>query len=413
MTKRALVALVASTAILGVAYFAYDLWKRRDNPCETIFQQTRVTLGSSLDVIRAKGALVLGEEKLQDLTERSQIVAINLKTCCIVLQAGKLSADEFLRCKASVEDYERRIARVATAVGEAHAVGEPTALPAAARQEVEATLRSAEATSQSLAQQVQALVPDGGSKAGPSSTLAPAPTAADETEPNDGFAAATTLALGATARGALGGGNDRDFWRLRSEPGRRDRFRVALVNGSMGFSPKVRAYNGRKSEVGDAYDATLGANLDLVFVASPDEDQYVEVTSWGGTGGPYELRVVAERAFDAYEPNDDALAPSTIALGETIAANLLDGHDVDWYRVTGITAARIAVRLDNRSTTLAPDVHVYDRNRAEVARAYNATNGASLDLVAPAAAGADAYVRVTRWSGSGGAYHLAVRAAPE
>ena len=45
------------------------------------------------------GRLQIGREQLTDLDERAQMAALNLKTCCTVLDAGRLDPEQFLQCK--------------------------------------------------------------------------------------------------------------------------------------------------------------------------------------------------------------------------------------------------------------------------------------------------------------------------
>lgn len=106
---------------LVVVYLGYQLLERWMNPCEGVFQQSAVGLNTKLDVIKAKGEFAIGRQKIQDLTERSQETALNLKACCIVL--GKASGD-FLRCKEGFDKYDAEINKLATSVKEAEAAKE-------------------------------------------------------------------------------------------------------------------------------------------------------------------------------------------------------------------------------------------------------------------------------------------------
>ncbi|MFQ5674423.1 MAG: hypothetical protein ACE5G1_00880 [bacterium] len=104
--KKALIILPIALVVLVVAYLVYDLVKPSlTSPCESIFQQTAVSLKSNLEIIKSKGGVFVGREKIQDLAERAQMAALNLKTCCIMSESGKLNAAEFLKCKSNVEQY--------------------------------------------------------------------------------------------------------------------------------------------------------------------------------------------------------------------------------------------------------------------------------------------------------------------
>jgi hypothetical protein len=76
--------------------------------CDSIFEQTADRLRGNLEFINIKGGLALGREKVQELTEGSQKVALHLKTCCIAQQAGSINADQFQLCISGAKDYETR-----------------------------------------------------------------------------------------------------------------------------------------------------------------------------------------------------------------------------------------------------------------------------------------------------------------
>ena len=122
--KKSLLIIPITVIILVIAYLAYDLLKPKINPCEGIFQQTSLRMGSKLEIIKAKGEVFIGSEKIQDLTERSQMTALNLKTCCIGFDNNKLTAEEFLRCKENVAHYETKIEKLVTYINEAQVAKE-------------------------------------------------------------------------------------------------------------------------------------------------------------------------------------------------------------------------------------------------------------------------------------------------
>jgi hypothetical protein len=128
--KKSFVILAGTIVVLAIAYFAYDLIKpKMTSPCESIFQQTATTFKSNLEIIKSKGELSIGQEKIQDLTEASQRVALNLKTCCIMSENGKLSSDEFLKCQAMGDQYSNQINSLAqnvSAAQQASASGDAT-----------------------------------------------------------------------------------------------------------------------------------------------------------------------------------------------------------------------------------------------------------------------------------------------
>ena len=78
----------------------------------------------NMDVVKINGELVLGREKVQELTESSQKVALHLKTCCIALETSSINAEQFERCVSRAKDYETKIVQVATNIKEVKAAEE-------------------------------------------------------------------------------------------------------------------------------------------------------------------------------------------------------------------------------------------------------------------------------------------------
>lgn len=115
--------IVAATAVsLAIIYFVYQ-WGGRSK-CDSIFEQTADRLRGNLEFIKIKGELVLGREKVQELTEGSQKVALHLKTCCIAQRGGTLNAEQFQVCMNGAKDYETKVVQVVTNIKEAKAAEE-------------------------------------------------------------------------------------------------------------------------------------------------------------------------------------------------------------------------------------------------------------------------------------------------
>src|SRR5437867_282073 len=115
--------IVAATAVsLAIIYFVYQGTGR--SKCDSIFEQTTDRLSGSLKFININGELVLGRERVQELADGSQKVALHLKTCCIAERAGTLNADQFQVCINGAKDYERKVVQVEINIKEAKAAEE-------------------------------------------------------------------------------------------------------------------------------------------------------------------------------------------------------------------------------------------------------------------------------------------------
>ena len=110
--KKTIIIVAGMIVALVIAFFVYDIMKSVVSPCETIFEQTSIQLGSKLKILQTQGELVIGKEKIQDLTETAQVTALNLKTCCIVLNAAKVDSSQFLQCKDAAKEYEAKVDNV-------------------------------------------------------------------------------------------------------------------------------------------------------------------------------------------------------------------------------------------------------------------------------------------------------------
>ncbi|MEM7024057.1 MAG: hypothetical protein AAF637_15915, partial [Pseudomonadota bacterium] len=160
MRRRSAVVVAGLVSLIVVAYLAYDLLKGVVSPCETIYEQTSVRLGTSLELLQTKGELHLGREKVQDLTEAAQMTALNLKTCCIVLDQGGVDSAELLQCKRPAQDYEAQIEMVAASIeeaGHARQTGDTGAYEEMMGR-INQTLEEARQASRTLEQELNALV---------------------------------------------------------------------------------------------------------------------------------------------------------------------------------------------------------------------------------------------------------------
>ncbi len=158
--KRSAIIVAGLVAVIVVAYLGYDLLKGVVSPCETIYEQTSIRLGTKLEILQTKGELHVGRKKIQDLTEAAQMTALNLKTCCIVLDAGSVDSNQFLQCKNAAQSYEAKVDTVISNVKEASNVreaGDTTAYQETVRQIKEA-LEEARQASQALKNEVDVIV---------------------------------------------------------------------------------------------------------------------------------------------------------------------------------------------------------------------------------------------------------------
>ena len=348
------------------------LSRRRALRCDSIFEQTADRMRADLEFIKIKGELALGREKIQELTDSSQKVGLHLKSCCIAQEAKALNAQQFQVCMSGAKDYQTQIIQVATNIKEATAADEQQK-PELAKQKAEAAKEGVTKvgnTEKTLAKLTEAL---------------PALAVKDgtEQEPNNTIPQANIAEIGTTIAGEINPNKDVDFFKFqyRDAKKRRDKIVVHLKNQSTTLRPSLILHNEDKSIARNWAGANApGADFEFPFLAESEKTYFVGVASdYNQTSGAYALLLIPQKAYDQYEPNDDAFSATPLNVGQTVNANIMDGPDVDSYRVSGVKEKNLTIQLENLSPALQPNVRVLKSDKS-IAQNWNAANAPGADL---------------------------------
>jgi hypothetical protein len=408
-----LIVVASTTVVLAAGYFVYD---RLRPHCDALFEQTatRLRLGGDFESIRAKGELFIGRERVQELTESNNNVALHLKACCIAQQAGTLGQERVQACIDGAKDYETKVLQVTNIINEAQAAkeqGNTEVLSQKAEQAKQAvdTVISAAADLQRVAAASPG-APDRGIKEGKDAAPLVSVKGGVEQEPNNSLPEANLAQIGTTIVGEISPAGDVDSFLFHYVSKLRDIVQVKLSNQSTTLTPALALYNQSKARIGNWYSSTAGSDLSFSFSADPGQDYFVQVSSFASDVGKYTLAVLPQRAYDEYEPNDDVFHATLWKAGQEIVANVMDAQDVDWYRLTGLTQKQVTVHFENQSMTLVPIVTLHNQSKAQIDQKYSVTAGADLDLSFSADPGQDYYIQVAAFGGSSaGKYKLIVR----
>jgi len=403
-THKTVIAFSTSLVVVVIGYFIYD---RMRDPCESIFEQAKTNLNAKIEILKTGGAVSIGNDKIQDLSERSQMMALNLKTCCIVFDGGRLNSGEFLKCKQGVERYQTQVTQVINIVADAQ-VARTESKP----QLVEERLKEANQAAVQAAQTAagyQKEVAQITSKAPTTPAREQTAIGGSESEPNNSAFEANVLGGGSTI-GEITESKESDWFLLRPGSNVRDWLVVSLENRSQTLTPYMLIYDKDKNKIGEQLAGTQGANLEHRMVVAPGSELYVQVGSRGGyTSGGYALTWTLRKTYDEFEPNDDSFSAKPIGVGTAIDANVMDGPDVDWYVLKGFPSATMKIRLENRSSQLVPWIHIYDRNKKLIHETLANNGGESLDVALKVAAGDDHFVALgSRGGYTSGEYRLTV-----
>lgn len=283
---------VGLAGLIGMSALAV-LWPRAS--CEGIFEQTAPKVAAHLEIIKNRGDFAVSHETIQELSESSQKVGLHLKTCCSVLEDGKLNPAQFQQCLDKASAYDRKIALVAQQVTEA------------AEAKEKGTKDIVENKMAHINQTIQAATND----AEKFMQLIPTPKPAKdkktrdlESEPNNTAAQATELRLSGEILGEVSTTEDPDYYKLVTTKHLRDRVLIRLQNLSESLRPSMTLYNQKKSEIEKVYDYTYGADIEYRFTAEPGGYYFIKVVPWYSTG-KYKLIVSYGNAYDEFEPNDN------------------------------------------------------------------------------------------------------------
>jgi len=154
---KALLIGVALAGLIGLSVLTL-LWPRTS--CEGIFEQSAPKVEAHLEIIKNKGAFAISHEKIQEVSESAQKVALHLKTCCSVLDGGKLNPQQFQQCIDKASDYDRQIALIAQGVTKVTEAKEKGAAPPQEQLDsIDKAMKSATNNAESFARQVAQIKP--------------------------------------------------------------------------------------------------------------------------------------------------------------------------------------------------------------------------------------------------------------
>jgi Tetratricopeptide repeat len=239
------------------------------------------------------------------------------------------------------------------------------------------------------------------------------PVSDHETEPNNDFFHANKILLSVAVGAAIADPSDVDYFVFTTPPVYRDMIDIIVSNESMTLQPALDVYNADRSLIGSKSSSNPAGNINYSFAAPPNSFFYVKVhtADYTSSSGAYSLTVQPLKAYDAYEPNNDIFHAAPISIGQTVEGNIMVGDEADFYQVKSDKAANLVVWLDNRSTSLQPEIEVYDANRSKIGGSSNRNPAGNASYSFAAQPNSLYYVKVRTadYTSSSGAYGLSVR----
>lgn len=422
-----LLAVSGTLLAMVLVYIGYDYTVMRAAPCETIFRQSSLGLSTKISFLKTVGQVSIGREQLVDLGERAQMAALNLKTCCTVLDAGRLNPEQFLQCKAKARAYDTKLeeisevversapAKQAGASKELDVGGKPKTAPAIPPAQAKAQITEKIQAARSISKDFNRDVVEVRKAQALESLSLEAPkevaVAAQENEPNNDGLNTNVIPLEKWISASIGAGKDADVFAFETPATYRDWIIIKLDNRSTTLEPRIELFNADKATLGKNYNTTPGSNLNYSFVSEPGMRYLVRVSNYYGesTGG-YLLKVRPSKAYDKHEPNTELLTARSIPADTEIEAGIMDGKDRDFFRIDAPGGAKeLQVKLVNASTTLRPRIDVYGDDKVYLTHKFSTTAGADVALSLALKEGKAFLVKVTDYYGdTAGAYKLTV-----
>ena len=115
--QKPLMIFIGAASVLIVAYFVYAT---SPGPCANILDQKAPKLSLSVNAVKATGALVIGSEKVQDVSDSARKVGAHLTACCIAQHSDRpLPPDQYQACVNGAKDYEAKIIQITNIIKEA------------------------------------------------------------------------------------------------------------------------------------------------------------------------------------------------------------------------------------------------------------------------------------------------------
>ena len=190
----------------------------------------------------------------------------------------------------------------------------------------------------------------------------------DSHEPNDDVLSATSIAMGTTIEGSIMDDKDSDWFKITGNTAKT--VHVTFDNLSSTLKPDVKMYSATKSNMGEKYDGTPGANLDYTFDVEPGKDFYLQVLPYGSTG-KYKIDVKPEGPATPPPAASAEPAPAPAAAPVTAAAMNSSIASTGQVTIYGIT-------FDFDKADIKPESKA---QLDEIAKVLTANNGLKLKVI--------------------------------
>jgi hypothetical protein len=330
--KKIIIVSASILALIVLGYFAYSNLISQANPCAKIFEQAVISLEGKIDILKEKGQLILGREGIQELSDQSEQISEDLKTCCILFNEDKIVFEEFLKCQDEFNQYERIIDRVNNLVDEAETAKEQERndLVNLRLKHIERNVIDLQRISGHLQVQMKSLTGRRAKEYKKPGTVE-RKSVITETEPNDSYIQGMEIPIG-VLNGALSGDDRQDYFRF--ELGAGDVLNLDFTAGDESENLKIALRNFEGNDLWISGETASGVTKSTRMMMNNTSGGIYYAAVYSGIG-TYQLNLFIESQNDGGSGTDagDRITKAlNIKPGRFYFGELGGVDENDWYR---------------------------------------------------------------------------------
>jgi hypothetical protein len=330
--KKLIIAAAALLVFTGLGYLIYSNLVIPSSPCASIFEQTTVSLEEKINILKDKGGAIMGRSQVQKLSDQSDQIAADLKTCCILFHDDKIAFEEFLKCQDDFSQYERNIDRLAHLVAAAQAAKQQERYDLVNLRlgYIEGVVKDLNTISNQFQAQMKPLM-ERPSKEHKEPVEMAQKSVITEAEPNDSYNQGMEISVGILT-GTLSADDQQDYFRFELDPGNILSLNFTAGDDSQNLKIALRDFEG--NELWNSGEARPGATKSTrMMMNNTSAGIYYAVVHSGI--GPYKLDLFRETQNDAgsgFDAGDRITKALAIKPGNSFFGEMGEFDVEDWYR---------------------------------------------------------------------------------
>jgi hypothetical protein len=330
--KKFIILSAAFLVLIGVGYFIYSYRVSPGKSCDDIFEQTLISLKGKINTLKEKGGPVLDGEQIKKVSDQSEQIAADLKTCCILFNGNTIDFEAFLKCQDEFNQYERSIDRISQLVDETEMVKQQKRydLVNLMLNHIERNIIDLQRIADHFREQIKAL-DNGPAEENKKSPRVAQKSVITEKEPNDSYKQAMEIPIG-VVNGALSENDRQDFFRFELDAGHVLNLDFAPADESGNLKVALRNFEG--NELWNSGQTAPGTVKSTRMMMNNVSGGIYYAVVYSGTGS-YRLDLFVEIQNDGGSGTDagDNITNALPIKPERSYSGELGGLDEsDWYR---------------------------------------------------------------------------------